>query len=188
MGKAFRSAAARRRAPRRARVFPPRVFTGLALAAPLAIASSTARADELIIKNPGDHPDYRFEAEPHAIVGYGPIIDRGTGFGLGFRGTVIVMQNGFVKTINNSVGVGFGGDILFAHKSYVYVPVVMQWNFFLSTHWSVFGEPGLGFSFGSTNIFHPTFYAGGRYHFTEKIALCLRLGYPGITVGVSFLL
>lgn len=169
-------------------------FAARALVSASAFAASTtllapsARADEVIIKNPGDHPDYRFEAEPHAILGYSRLLGREARAGLGFRGTVILVQNGFVKSINNSVGIGFGGDVLFGGTSYVYVPVVMQWNFFISTHWSVFGEPGIGFWFGSKDIFDPTFYAGGRYHFTEKIALALRLGYPGITVGASFLL
>jgi hypothetical protein len=31
-------------------------------------------------------------------------------------------------------------------------------------------------------------YAGGRLHFTEAIALTLRVGYPDIAVGISFLL
>jgi hypothetical protein len=66
----------------------------------------------------------------------------------------------------------------------------MQWNFWLSTHWSVFGEPGL--AFGSDNgrgtFLWPAFYAGGRYHFTDRIALTMRLGYPDFSLGVSFLL
>src|SRR5690349_10796756 len=66
--------------------------------------STTARADESIIKNPGDHPDYRFEAEPHGLVGFGGPFKGGSGeLGLGFRGTVIIVDNGFVKSINNSV-------------------------------------------------------------------------------------
>jgi hypothetical protein len=154
------------------------------------VAPAAHAAEEGIIKNPGDHPDYRFEAEPHGIVGFGPVVDKDVGLGAGFRGTVVIVQNGFVKTINNSVGVGFGGDVLFRSKGYVFVPVVMQWNFFLSTHWSVFGEPGIGFAFGTlpNHVFHPTFYAGGRYHFSEKLSLTIRLGYPGITVGASFFL
>jgi len=30
--------------------------------------SSAAAADQLIIKYPGDHPDYVFEAEPHGLI------------------------------------------------------------------------------------------------------------------------
>lgn len=31
-------------------------------------------------------------------------------------------------------------------------------------------------------------YAGGRYHFTDDIALTMRIGYPTFSLGVSFLL
>lgn len=159
---------------------------GIAGAVVAVLPSSAEAREESLIKNPGDHPDYRFEAEPHMLIGFGPAFDRGTGFGPGFRGTIVVVDNGFVKSINNSVGIGFGADLAFANKSYVFVPVVMQWNFWLSTHWSVFGEPGLGFSFGARNVVQPAFYAGGRYNFTEKIALTIRLGYPMVSVGASF--
>src|ERR1044071_330558 len=92
----------------------------------LAIAAPRlARAEESIIKHPGDHPHYVFEAEPHAIVGYaGPFKDRGQ-FGAGFRGTFIIVDNGFVKTINNSVGISAGID-LFVGKETFFVPIAMQ--------------------------------------------------------------
>ncbi len=153
-------------------------------------AASGAHADESIIKNPGDHPNYRFEAEPHGLIGYGgPFLGNSADLGAGFRGTVIVLDNGFVKNINNSVGVGFGGDIFFRRGTF-FIPVVMQWNFWLSTHWSVFGEPGVGFAAnaGNRNVLHFAGYGGGRYHFNDRISLTMRLGYPSLSVGVSFLL
>lgn len=166
-----------------------RGLAALVAAAALA-APASAAADESIIKNPGDHPDYRFEAEPHLLLGYGGPFERGTPeVGAGFRGTVIVADNGFIKSINNSVGIGFGADVFF-RRGTVFIPVVMQWNFWLTTHWSVFGEPGIGFAANaprSRDLLHPVFMAGGRYHFNEKIALTMRIGYPAISVGVSFL-
>src|SRR4051794_36550649 len=107
-------------------------------------ASESASAEESIIKNPGDHPPYRFEAEPHGLIGFGGPFREGRGeLGAGFRGTIIIVDNGFVPSINNSVGISFGGDIFFARAT-IFLPVAMQWNFWLSPHWSVFGEPGLG--------------------------------------------
>ncbi len=157
------------------------------------LSAGVAAADEhMIIKYPGDHPAYRFEAEPHGLIGFtGPFGYAGA-FGAGFRGTVIVADNGFIKTINNSVGIGFGADFFFRYNT-VFVPVVMQWNFYLSTHWSVFGEPGLGFvGNGYTgkgkDVLYPVFGAGGRFHFSDKVALTMRIGYPSLSVGVSFLL
>lgn len=146
------------------------------------------------IKRPGLHPNYVFEAEPHLVVGFdvpGPKGKGGfnSGFGPGFRGTIELVDNGFIKTINNTVGIGFGVDWLspFDHNIF-WVPLVMQWNFWLSDKWSVFGEPGGGIYFGKASGVRPAFYAGGRFHFSDSVALTLRAGYPNVAVGVSFLL
>ncbi len=173
------------RAMRRKKFAAAFAFTA-ALAVP-----GLARADESIIKNPGDHPSYRFEAEPHGLIGFGGPFRNGRGeLGAGFRGTVILVDNGFVKSINNSVGITFGGDLFFGRGT-LFVPVAMQWNFWLSTHWSVFGEPGIGFAANrdrGRDVLHPVLMVGGRYHFNEKIALTMRLGYPAFSIGVSFFL
>jgi len=144
------------------------------------------QAEESIIKNPGDHPRYGIDVEPHALLGYGGFGFKDGAPGLGVRGTFILVENGFVPSINNNVGLGFGFDAFF--DGFVDIPVVMQWNFFLSTHWSVFGEPGLGIELGGAGKLHPIFAVGGRYHFTENIALVMRLGFPTASVGVAFLL
>jgi hypothetical protein len=37
------------------------------------------------------------------------------------------------------------------------------------------------------NGFRPiAFWAGARYHFSEKVALTMRVGWPSVSVGVSF--
>jgi hypothetical protein len=168
-----------------------RPFVGAALVLAAVTAGGPAGADESIIKNPGDHPDYRFEAEPHGLIGFAGPFERGRAdFGAGFRGTIIIVDNGFIKSINNSIGIGFGGDLFF-RRGTIFIPVVMQWNFWLTTHWSVFGEPGIGFSpnaFRGRDVIHPALYLGGRYHFNEKISLTMRIGYPAISVGASFFL
>ena len=147
--------------------------------------TTTASADRGVIKLPGRHPDYSFDAEPHLVLGlfdYGPGDD---GFGLGFRGTIPIVDNGFISSINNSVGIGFGADWT---RDHFRVPLVMQWNFWLSRNWSVFGEPGGLIDFGKKARPHPAFYAGGRFHFTERITLTMRVGHPTASIGVSFLL
>ena len=189
----------------------------LARAACALSVSARAHADTLIIRHAGDHSRYSFEAEPHLLLGLvdpqGPA--DGTGLGLGFRGTVTLVDNGFVPTINNSVGIGFGADwvhydggrqvcVTDSGPSRVVVcnntnsvgvlwfPVVMQWNFFLSRQWSVFGEPGLAVRYqsvpGVTNLnIDPQLYVGGRWHFSDQMTLTMRLGYPTLSVGVSFM-
>ena len=103
---------------------------------------------------------------------------------------MIIVDNGFIKTLDNNTGITFGADFFFG-KGSVFLPVGMQWNFFLSTQWSVFGEPGVGFAtkgkVGDIDAAHPLLSVGGRYHFNETVALTMRIGYPAASVGVSFL-
>lgn len=76
--------------------------------------------------------------------------------------------------------------------SYFFAPAVMQWNFYLTESWSVFGEPGLAAYFYSGAVDNrlrvgvtPVFNLGGRFHFSERAALTMRVGYPYTTVGIS---
>lgn len=196
-----------------------RLSAALACSASLAWAAPAA-ADTLTIDRPGAHPNYVFEAEPHLLVGFidPPGFGHGNGYGLGFRGTIELVDNGFVSSINNTVGVGFGLD--FVHYSRgrgrcvergparecllwdddvgidnFWIPVVMQWNFWLSRNWSVFGEPGGALRFEAGESGHDDFhieylqmYLGGRYHFADTMTLTMRVGYPTFSIGLSFLL
>jgi hypothetical protein len=145
------------------------------------LAASLSLADVSTIRLPGAHPDYFFEAEPHALVA--PFDDFRPG--VGFRGTFVIVDNGFISRINNSIGIGVGADW---SKDHFRLPIVMQWNFWLSRNWSVFGEPGGLIDFGKKTRPHPAFYAGGRFHFSDRITLTMRVGHPTASVGVSFLL
>jgi hypothetical protein len=140
---------------------------------------------------------------------------RGTGLGFGFRGSLELIDNGFISSINNTVGVSFGADWVHYGDSHlqcsknaagncadpdpdfsistVTIPVTMQWNFWLSRDWSVFGEPGLALRYVSRgdDSFHIdpfVIWLGGRYHFAERITLTMRVGYPVFSVGLSFLI
>ncbi len=195
-----------------------------------ALTMRVARAEESIIKRPGDHPNYSVEIEPHLLAAL--LLTRaGEGFGLGARFTIPVVKNGFIGSINNSVGIGFGLDWAHWGGCYYYYyydprfgydcpsfntfvfPVVMQWNFFLSKHWSVFGEPGLALEYGTVGscpgyyidargnvhnyacpngpnplIFDPfILFVGGRFHFSDTVALTMRVGWPYFSIGVSFM-
>jgi hypothetical protein len=166
----------------------PGGFSVLAVLAAFACAREAA-ADQLVIKFPGQHPDYAFEAEPHALIApFHHFVP-----GVGFRGAVEIVDNGFVSSINNTVALSFGAD--WADKG-VWLPVALQWNFWLSRNWSVFGEPGLAFRVGegfdgkgpNHRLGWLALWVGGRFHFTDAITLTIRLGRPTTSVGVSFLL
>jgi hypothetical protein len=149
--------------------------------------SGTARADSSVIKHPGHHPDYEWAIEPHAVVfPFDPPGRARAGGGAGARADIVLMENGFIKTINNSVAVSFGADLLFANGAGVWLPGALQWNFWLSRNWSVFAEPGVGIYLGKHSFGAPIFAVGGRFLFNDDIALVLRAGYPYITVGAAF--
>jgi hypothetical protein len=193
------------------------VAAAAALLLLLAAGPKSARADTLIIQHPGDHRRYVFEAEPHLVLGLidPPGYASGTGFGAGFRGAIPILQNGFIPKLNNSVAIGFGVDFVrYGRGDYCrtgqplsgcdnrvrlssfnefYFPVELQWNYYLSRNWSVFGEPGTALYYhvwdGPNRVdWDPVvFFAGGRYHFAERITLTMRIGYPAFSVGCSFL-
>ncbi len=190
------------------------------LALSLSLLASPAFAQSTI-RDTGAHPSYVLELEPHLLVGPidPPGFHSGQGLGLGFRGTVNILPQGFIGPINDSVGIGFGADYLHyaggeqrgacerfepapggtqvcvetsgGASDYLYLPVVMQWNFWLHRQWSVFGEPGLApylVDFDELHLQPFVFYAGGRFHFSDSVTLTMRLGYPTFSIGASFLL
>jgi hypothetical protein len=158
----------------------------VAFVALLALSPRRARADEAIIGQPGEHPRRGIELEPHATLGVagGPFDLHGVGGGL--RLTFYAVQDGFIRSINNTVGFGLGIDLIGDHLRGGIVPLVMQWNFWLSHRWSVFGEPGAAITFGGQESVVPIVDVGGRFHFTDMIALTMRIGFPLSSVGISF--
>jgi hypothetical protein len=183
--------------------------TSSALAA-MSLAATEAHAEN-IIRRPGDHIRYSAELEPHLNFGlfdyryadyrygYFNTVDVGPGF----RATIPIMDPGFVPRINDSVGITFGldlgfcGDYCYRHVA-VRSPVGIQWNFFVTPRFNVFADIGfvLGFDAAPDNrygyrgnsIFYPDFFfmGGLRYLFTDKVGLTVRVGYPFVSVGVSF--
>jgi hypothetical protein len=180
-----------------------------------------------IIKQPGNHPDYAFEIEPHLAFQWADRIGSNDGFGPGARFNIPFVHNGPIKTINNNMGITFGLDVTFGgggwgcypydrripgHDCSVtefWLPVAMQWNFFLTKVISVFGEPGFAIvhrrwtypwycnggnqplcedaTFTDTTL-EPVFWGGGRFMFSDRVGATVRIGFPMITAGVNILL
>jgi hypothetical protein len=152
-------------------------------------------ASESIVKEPNNHLN-RTDTEIHAVLGDGDL-------GAGFRFSIPIVSQGFVSAINDNVDISFGADILnWPSPDYevtgVVVPVMLQWNFYLSRDWSVFGEGGVAFqnwfaqrANGDNQTFFvwPGISVGARYYFNpgNYPALVIRLGYPsGLSVGIGF--
>jgi hypothetical protein len=182
------------------------------LAVAMAVTPAIASADATI-KQPGDHPDYRVEIEPHGILGWPGFYNYDVygvfGFGGGARFSLPLCKNCFIPRINNNVAISFGADFAFFPlgnafgytPAFLYLPVAMQWNFFVHKKWSV--GPELGFSpvigvfYDYNNCagnchnwgVYPLFEAVARYHFNDRVSLTLRGGFPEfLNVGVSFFL
>ena len=215
-----------------------------ALAASLLSQAPRWASAASIIKDPNP-PKYGVEIEPKLNVAFFGITNYGgTGFGPGVRFSIPVMSPGFIKTINNSIAISFGADVMryegyrYGYRNYygfcgkntncqlyyngaydtsfwaLHLPVTMQWNFFLTDKWSVFGEPGVTVRrafykedpyyaqycdprfyncsngpYGSPWDVYFTFFVGGRFHFSEKVALTMRIGHPiDASIGISFFL
>ncbi|HEY3235990.1 MAG TPA: hypothetical protein VGJ84_14835 [Polyangiaceae bacterium] len=186
------------------------------LTATLFLIPAAVRA-ESSIGEPGSHPEWLIEGEPHGLLSpWGPPGPyKGLGFGPGVRLSVVILQNGFIPSINNSVAIGAGFDwIHYSIKDECVftlgarfcpfgnnmdnflVPIVLQWNFFFSEQWSVFAEPGVGIRFYDHYFAYDThtgvdpfiFFAGGRFHFDPSVTLTVRVGWPYLSAGVSFLI
>jgi hypothetical protein len=209
----------------------PEIRRSIALAAGLsALALAPPAMAQSTIRDPHP-PQYHVEIEPKLDLAYLLATGYGGGaFGLGGRFTIPLMSPGFVTTINDSIGIGFGLDFLhyagYGYYGYYYnycngrgcpyydtsfwavhFPIVMQWNFWLTEKWSVFGEPGITIRHAffpnncgpyydprfacypdSTQVF-PTFFAGARFKFNDKLGLTMRLGYPiDFSIGLSIFL
>jgi hypothetical protein len=187
--------------------------------------SSPARAQS-IIRQPGNHPDYAFEIEPHLAFQWANRFGPDDGFGPGVRFNIPFMHNGPIKTINNNMGITFGLDITFGGGNYgcgypydrrygdcdvteFWLPVAMQWNFFLTKVISVFGEPGFAIAHrrwsypwycngqnqplcdnGGANdtTLEPVLWGGGRFMFSDKVGATVRIGFPMLSAGINILL
>lgn len=166
------------------------------------------------IKQPGAHPRYSVELEPHGLLQYR---DRwytdDNGFGLGLRASIPILHDGPIPSINNSLAIGFGvdwatfdecGRFNDCNAHMFWFPVVAQWNFFFTPIVSVFGELGLSPVYRSADYdgclrdshcddsdfdpIRPLFFGGGRFLFTDNIGLVVRLGIPYVSLGATFLL
>jgi hypothetical protein len=180
------------------------VLTTLALGVPLR----TARA-ESIVKEPGVHPSYRVELEPHFL--FQPLepprveVGAGPGFGPGVHVAIEFLDNGPIPTINNTMALGFGLDWIHFTRGgrcidaacedtkvdHYYFPVVVQWNFWLTDRWRrVRGArlrvPLLPADRG--RLRQPHRRVGARFHVAPRMTLTLRAGYPTTSAGLSFLL
>lgn len=183
-----------------------------------------------IIKRPGDHPRYSVELEPHFVFQWSNRYNGGDGFGPGLRVNIPFLANGPIPRINNNMAIGFGLDITFGNNdcgwwwnrydrnlwlanancsvTEFWLPVTLQWNFFLTKVISVFGEPGFAIAHrryewdwwcngnngpicnydGTATNLEFVFWGGARFMFSDTVGATVRLGVPYLSAGINFLL
>jgi hypothetical protein len=119
----------------------------------------------------------------------------GNGVAFGARLGVPLVHNGFVPSINNSVYLSVGGDLYnsdYGDNSRGFalgIPVAVQWNFYFTDEWSAFVESGVNLYFDGSDR-DPYYYnwgigaIGGRYKFSDTVAVQLRLGSPYSALGI----
>ena len=188
------------------------------------ISTANARED-VVIRSARTPMSYEVELEPHLVLGTEPPgPGQGSGVGAGVRANFVILPEGFIPKVNDSVAIGVGLDFgrYYGNWSvngyqnqclhfesgpngtqictevtsnggtytYVYIPVVMQWNFWLTRRFSAFGEPGVDFYYlGNHGVSAvPALYLGGRLQLSDRITLTGRIGYPTVAIGVSFML
>jgi hypothetical protein len=201
-------------------------FVGIAASGLLLLGVCSEAHAQSVVRQPGNHPDYSFEIEPHLAFQWMNRYGADSGFGPGARFNIPFFHNGPIKTINNNMGISFGLDLTFGGGGYgcypadrringydcsvteIWLPVAMQWNFFLTKVISVFGEPGFAIAhrrwtypwycdganrpmcdadFNTTSL-EPIFAGGGRFMFSDRVGATVRLGFPMITAGINILL
>lgn len=133
--------------------------------------------------------------------------------GLGVRFDIPVVPDGLIDGVHDELAVSPGAELFFFdyHDDYhchrgschdhddgvaLWPLVAMQWNFYLNEDWSVFPELGLVLQlFNDFDHDHndshvdidPLLAVGGRYHFNDRNALVLRIGWPsGLAIGITF--
>jgi hypothetical protein len=77
-------------------------------------------------------------------------------------------------------------DVPGGPRNYLFIPMVMQWNFWLHPQWSAFVEPGLAVFLTNRGAgAAPSLSVGGRMQISDAVSLVFRLGWPTTTLGVS---
>jgi len=177
------------------------------------VAVSLSSVAEAQIDRPGAHVSYSAEVEPHLVLQH----TDDDGIGVGVRASFPVIDNGPVRTINNSLALGVGFD--WSHwddecpgpfddcdGNDFWIPLVVQWNFFFSDLISAFPELGIGLEYetweedyldcrrgdwcdddGDLDV-ELVLWLGVRFHLAREVALTVRLGTPSILIGASFFL
>jgi hypothetical protein len=182
----------------------------LSIAALLAASQASAQGEAPAPREDGARL-YPIEIEPHFAFGAENVYGA-TGFGAGLRLSIPVISGDLGRGIPDNLAISFGGDVLHYDNcyytnncgaNYLMLPIAAQWNVFVARRVSLFGEagafiykgffdgcaPGDGPGCSPPSDFGvlPTLAIGARIHIGDNASFTARIGYPTMTLGVSFL-
>jgi hypothetical protein len=127
--------------------------------------------------------------EAHLNLGYHADV------GIGMRIDIPIVPEGLLLNARDDLAISPGFDLLFDDGDvWVGIPLALQWNFYLTSNWSVFPELGLALLVGEhhrgrDDDLHvdPLIAIGGRWHWSSRNALVFRVGWPiGVQFGLTF--
>lgn len=148
-----------------------------------ALVLSVAFSDVARAQIQGIRPEVHLDLGYHADVGFGMRVD------------IPIVPEGLLLSARDDLAISPGADLLFDDGDvWVGIPVALQWNFYVAESWSIFPELGLALLVGEhhrnrRNDVHVDFLlaVGGRYHWSARNALVLRIGWPiGLQFGITF--
>jgi hypothetical protein len=168
------------------------------LAATVLVVGTVANASSADAQQYGGIDGVRFDV--HLDLGwYGA-------FGAGFRADIPIVPDGIVDGVSDDLAISPGIDVFFlTYNDYydddggvAFAPLVaLQWNFYVSEHWSLFPELGFAMLIGDygyghrhhNDRVHASLFLGlgARYHFNTRNALLMRISWPaGFQIGITF--
>ena len=170
-------------------------LTALTIFAFLAAAGYSEDASASYIRTP-------FEGErPYQLDAHVGFATYNFGLATGLRFGIPILDNGFIKSINNAVYINFGADFLFVKYFDEYspamdIPAALHWEFYFTEKWSAYAEFGLniyihpsvfrGYGWYSSGGYWITGSVGGRFQINDKVALTMHVGSPYCSFGVMF--
>jgi hypothetical protein len=121
--------------------------------------------------------------------------------GVGARVDIAILGDGFIHSLDDEFALSPGVELAFDDDGGGELALsgllAAQWNFYVDASWSVFPELGIALVYrerdrgparDETDVWlSPVGAVGGRYHFTRRNALVVRLAWPfGIQLGITF--
>jgi len=196
--------------PSSARAQATATATGTVANPELAAAAPTTTKDQSGGPHAAWHPKYAAELEPHLLVSGLDKYDAGLGFGMNVA--IPIWEHAPFHRIDDTIAFGIGVDWsrYAAYRplsprdpkilTYTwYIPVFVQWNVWLGARASFFVEPSIIYRYASyqdsctelpcadTVRVLPSGAIGFRFRVVDHASVTVRVGWPMVTLGGSWL-